>query len=263
MSGPAIATAAEIVMAARLGGTPLGPFDPALGIAGLAEGYLVQQTANDLLERRLGERVGHKIAGTNKVMQVYLGCDEPLAGEVFASTVHPSGTPLRLSDYRRVGIETEIAVRLGRDLPARPELYVREEVEGAVAEVMAAIEIVDDRYTDFRTVGAPVIVADNAFNAGVILGEPLRDWRKLDLGALDASTYIGDVLAAQGTSDALLGHPMAALLWLAERRRELGLGLTAGSFVSLGSITPVQWLDQPSTARIIVEEMGEVEVHFG
>jgi 2-keto-4-pentenoate hydratase len=55
---------------------------------------------------------------------------------------------------------------------------------------------------------------------------------------------------------------MDALAWLANRRSSLGLGLEAGTFVSLGSITPVQWVEKPSSFRIEVEALGAVEVAF-
>ena len=61
-----------------------------------------------------------------------------------------------------------------------------------------------------------------------------------------------------------LGHPLEALTWLANRHSGLGLGLAAGSFVSLGTITPVQWVeDGPATYRIEVERLGEVAVEVG
>jgi 2-keto-4-pentenoate hydratase len=224
------------------------------------EGYAVQAAANARLAATLGPVVGHKIGGTNKAMRGWIGFDEPVGGEVFASTVHASGVTLAHDNFLRPGIETEIAVRLAHALPARPEPWTRPEVEAAVGEVMAAIELVDDRYQDFRTAGPATIIADNAFNAASILGEPARGWRGLALDRLAARTFIDGALVAEGTSDALLGHPLAALLWLAERRRRLGLGLAAAAFVSLGSITPVQWLDGPAQARIEVAGLGVVRV---
>jgi 2-keto-4-pentenoate hydratase len=90
----------------------------------------------------------------------------------------------------------------------------------------------------------------------------VRDFNALDLGALRARTLIDGQEVATGLSDALLGHPMDALAWLANRRSRLGLGLEAGTFVSLGSITPVQWVEKPGTFRIEVEALGAVEVAF-
>jgi 2-keto-4-pentenoate hydratase len=135
-------------------------------------------------------------------------------------------------------------------------------VTAATEAVMAAIEIVDDRYEDFRTIGAQTLLADNAFNAGSLLSEPMRDFNALDLGALRARTLIDGQEVASGLSDALLGHPMDALAWLANRRSKLGPGLAAGTFVSLGSITPVQWVEKPATFRVEVEALGAVEVAF-
>lgn len=257
MNGARIATAADAVVEARMAGRQLGPL---LRDATVEEGYAVQAVVNARLATMLGPAAGHKIGGTNKAMQVYLGIDEPIGGEVFGSTVHGSGATLRFADYRRPGIETEIAIRLARPLAPRTAPWTRPEVEAAVGEVMAAIELVDDRYQDFRTVGPATIVADNAFNAASILGATAPGWAALTLDRLTARTVIDGAQRAEGTSDALLGHPMEALLWLAERRRRLGLGLAAGTFVSLGSITPVQWLEGPTSARIEVEGLGAVEL---
>ena len=194
-----------------------------------------RQHANALLEAKLGRRVGHKIGGTTEAMRRYINVPEPLAGEVFAAQVHADGATVRRTDFVRLGIETEIAVRLGGDLPARDLPYGRDEVANAVASFHAAIELVDDRYVDFATIGGPTQIADNAFDAGSVLGEPVTDWRNLDLGGLTARTFREGALIASGLSDALLGHPLDALAWLANRRARLGWGLAAGAFVTLGT----------------------------
>ena len=93
----------------------------------------VQQRANAVLEAALGTRVGHKIGGTTEAMRRYIHVPEPLGGEIFASQVHPDGATVRRADFVRLGIETEIAVRLGdRRCPPRPEPYGRDEMADAV-----------------------------------------------------------------------------------------------------------------------------------
>ena len=175
--------AAATVVTARLGRQRLQRL---AGVATLGDGYAVQQRANALLEGRLGPRVGHKIGGTTESMRRYINVPEPLAGEVFASQVHADGAMVRRGEFVRLGIETEIAVRLAHDLPPRPAPYTRGDVALAVAACMASIELVDDRYDDFATIGGPTQIADNAFDAGVVLGRPRLDWHGLDLAALTA-----------------------------------------------------------------------------
>lgn len=249
--------AAEAVANARLGRRPLAKL---AGAATLDDGYAIQQRANRQLEAHLGKIVGHKIGGTTETMRRYINVTEPLAGEVFTNQCHPNGATLRLADYLRLGIETEIAVTLGKDLPPRSASYARDEVADAVASVHAAIEVVDDRYEDFVNIGGPTLVADNAFDAGSLLGEPVHAWQRLDLGALAARTYRNGELLATGRSDALLGHPLDAVAWIANRRARLGWGLAAGTFISLGTMTPVVWVDEPAKFRIEVESLGSVDI---
>lgn len=249
--------AARKVVAARLGRRRLERLP---GVDALADGYAVQQVANARLEGELGPRVGHKIGGTTEAMRRYINVPEPLAGEVFARQLHEDGAVVARQDFVRLGIETEIAVRLGIDLPPRAAPYGREDVALAVTACMPSIELVDDRYLDFATLGGATQIADNVFDAGIVVGLPVADWRKLDLAGLQARTYRDGDLLAEGSSDSLLGHPLDALAWIASKRSELRLGLTAGSVVTLGSMTPVQWADEPGAYRIEVAGLGSVTV---
>lgn len=240
----------------------LGALPELLAAGSFDAGYLVQRAANALLAAELGPVAGHKIGGTTAAMRAYLGVREPLAGEIFACTVHADGAAVDRRAYRRPGVETEIAVRLGRPLPPRPQAYGRDEVATAVSGVMAAIEIVDDRYADFRRCGGATLIADNAFDAGSVLGPERALDPGIDLSTLRARTLRDGAIVAEGTADALMGHPLDALAWLATLRSAAGLGLDAGRFVSLGSITPVQWVDGPGTWRIEVDALGAVDLRF-
>lgn len=250
-------THAEKVVANRLEG---GRLD-GLAIAE-DEGYAVQNEANAALAGKLGAIAGHKIGATAEGMRKLLNVPGPIAGDVFASTVHQKRATLRLADYVLPGVETEMAVRIGRDLTPDEAPWSRERIATAVAAVLPAIEIVDNRYTDFPKAGAGTIIADNAFNAGSILGPETTDWQHLPLDRLTARTLIDGQEVGTGLSDELLGHPLNALVWLADRYAGLGRTLEAGRFVSLGTITPVQWIKSPCAVQIEVEGLGGVEVVF-
>jgi len=227
-----------------------------------AAGYVVQSDANVMLELSFGDVVGHKIGATAAGMRRLLNVPGPIAGDVFAATVHTGSATLRLADYVRPGIETEIAVRLARDVTPDEAPWTAERIAEVVAAVMPAIEIVDDRYVDFATAGAGTIIADNAFNAACVLGPETTDWQNLALDRLEARTVIDGETVATGLSDELLGHPLNALVWLADSFASRGRTLRAGRFVSLGTITPVQWITRPCAVEIEVEGLGGVGVVF-
>ena len=259
MDEDTVAALAQEVVAAR---RALHPLRAILPPAPLEDGYRVQTAANTILEEELGQRVGFKIGGTTQPMRDYILVPEPVTGAVFATSLYPDGATLRLGDYVRVGLETEIAVRLGRPMPPRADPYGRDDALAATQEIMAAIEIVDDRYADFRKAGAATIVAGNAFGAGLLLGRPRRDFAGLDLAGLRARTMRDGSEVASGSAVALLGHPMEAVAWLANQRSRAGDGLPSGTIITLGSITPVFWIDEPGRWRIEVESLGAVEVRF-
>jgi 2-keto-4-pentenoate hydratase len=255
----AINDAARIVADHRLSGAPL-PALPGLTPGEVDEGYRVLQAANGLLRPHLGPVRGYKIGATAQHMQRYLGVTEPVFGEIFESTIRSSPVSVRLGQYRRLGIETEIAVTLQPDLPPLTMLHDRRSIAEYVASVHAAIELVDNRYADFGTVGAATLAADNFFGTGLALGPAHR---LDDIGPLDllmARTLLDGQERASGCSGALLGHPLEALAWFINCRTRLGLPLQAGSIVTLGSITPVFWIDQPASARIEIDLLGVVEV---
>lgn len=228
----------------------------------LRAAYALQAEANRLLERAgMGRRVGHKIGCTTPVMQAFLGIPSPCAGEIFAKTVLRSGARIPARGFVRVGVECEIAVRLSSDLPARPKAWDREAVADAVEGAMAAIEIVDDRYADYKALGVPLLVADDFFNAGCVLGPLRRNWRGLDLAGLQGRMSINGQEVGRGRGELVMGHPLNALAWLANTRIEHGLApLRKGQFVLLGSVVATHWLKAGDRVETEVEGLGSLRL---
>lgn len=233
-------------------------FDEALRPRDETEGYATQAEANALLEKQLGPVAGHKIGCTTPVMQAFLNIPSPCSGDVFASTVLRGKATVSRAAYRKVGIECEIVAELDRDVSPDEAPFTRDSIADAVGAIMAGIEIVDDRYRDYRTLGVPTLIADNFFNAGCVLGEPVTEWR--DLAALQGRMLINGIEVGRGTGAMVLGHPLEALAWLANSRAGRGLGLARGRFVFLGSLVETKWLNAGDSARIEIDKLGSLEI---
>lgn len=252
-----LAGAALALLEARRLRRPFAGFAPGAGPRTEAEGYLVQDGLMAALEGELGRRAGYKIGCTTPVMQSYLGIDHPCAGAVLARTVHASPATVAC-EGRRLGVECELAVRLARDLPGSPG---REAAGAAVGEVCAAIELVEDRYVDFRSLDLPALVADNFFAAACVLGPPVAAGDAGDLAAVSAELIVGGASAGTGTGAAILGHPLEALAWLAGWASSRGRPLAAGEIVLLGSVVETRWVG-PGDKVVVRGDLGEVRLEL-
>jgi 2-oxo-3-hexenedioate decarboxylase/2-keto-4-pentenoate hydratase len=215
-----------------------------------------------MLTPHFGAVVGHKIGCTTAVMQAFLRIQNPCAGGVYERTVHRSPARLRHDDYVRAGVECEIVVRLGADLRAVSAPFTRESVAAAVEACMPGMEIVDDRYVDYRSMDTPSLIADDFFDAGCVLGEPVTDWPSLDLGAVVGVTCINGVEVGRGRGCDVMGHPFEALAWLANNLAGRGQSLKAGQFVFTGSVVETKWLERGDRVQMRMEGLGEVEALF-
>jgi 2-keto-4-pentenoate hydratase len=255
--------AAAILRDLRLARTPIGPLPGDCRPRDESDGYAAQEALRDLLTAAgLGPVAGHKIGCTTPVMQTFLGIDHPCAGQVHAKAVHHGQAHVRHADYVRVGVECEIAVRLGTDLGPGEGVFGRERVARAVDAVLPAMEIVDDRYRDYRTLDVPTLIADDFFNAGCVLGPPIKQWRDLDLSTLTGVTRLNGVEVGRGQGRAVMGHPFEALAWLANLRASLGLTVRAGEFVLLGSVVETRWVSVGDEVTVVIEGLGEVHATF-
>lgn len=232
------------------------PFAAANGIASLDASYAVQERYVSLLKPRCGAPVGYKIGLTSQRMQAMCGIGHPIAGVVLADRLHHSGARLAIADYGRMGLEFEIAVRMGDDLPAGGPAWTQESIAEHVAGVCAAIEIVDDRAADYAELDGLSLVADNSWNGGVVLSRFCRDWPALDAVSGTITRNGTEIDRAQGRD--ALGHPFAPLAWLANALAAKGESLKSGEIVMTGSLVTTRFPTESETYRFELEGVGAV-----
>jgi 2-oxo-3-hexenedioate decarboxylase/2-keto-4-pentenoate hydratase len=257
-----IPAAARIIASARRKRAPLPPLHADIAPRDEAEGYLIQAVLADLLSPDFGAQVGYKIGCTSAVMQKYLDIPHPCGGSVFAGGVHHSGASLRYADFVRVGVECEIAVRLARDLAPSAAPFTADTVAQAIEAYLPAIEIVDDRYVDWQTLGAPTLVADDFFAAGCVLGKPVARSVAPDLLDVVGRALVNGQEIGRGTGADVLGHPHNPLAWLANHLAEEGKGLRAGQIVLTGSLVKTIWLAAGDEVTMDLSGLGTVQARF-
>jgi 2-oxo-3-hexenedioate decarboxylase/2-keto-4-pentenoate hydratase len=153
-----------------------------------------------------------------------------------------------------------VAVRLGRDLPASGAPYDRAAVAGAVEACAPAFELIEDRAVDYAGVDILACVAENSWNAGIVLGAEVEDWSALDLAAARSALTINDAAMGEGRGGDVMGHPLEPLAWLANALSQRGLGLERGMVVMTGSIITTKFLNPGDRARMTVDGLGAAEL---
>ena len=237
---------------------PTDILPPELMPAGIDEAYRIRHEF-EAIERARGRGAvaGYKIGLTTPIMQKLCGVDEPCYGAIFASEVHHRRAELTTAKYCRLGIETEIAVRHGEDLPQGGD---REQVAAAVESCMAAIELLEDLRHDYKRLSAAAMVAGNVWNAGVVLGAPVAEWRRLDLSQATARLTINGREIGSGKGGDVMGNPLNALAWLATKLAAAGTPLKRGMVVMTGSMVPIQFPAPGDRAIVEVAGLGAAEL---
>jgi 2-keto-4-pentenoate hydratase len=226
------------------------------GLESIQDAYDIQDKYVALLCTEQGEAVGYKVALTSKAMQTFCGIDHPASGVVLARRVHHSGTTVRRADYGRIGLEFEIAVRIKSDIPAGAQTpaAIAPHVDG----VCAAFEIVDDRAADYSHLDVRPLIADNSWNAGIVLSDFSPHWPDLE-SMLGKATRDGAPIG-EGYGRDILGHPFNSVAWLNAHLASRGGSLRKGQIVSTGSVMKTVFPTEPADFRFEFAGLGAVEV---
>jgi 2-keto-4-pentenoate hydratase len=250
--------AAESLLAEHKANLRFKPLGPPEQPATISDAYDIQDRYVALLRGENGDAVGYKVGLTSAAMQAFCGIDHPIAGVVLARRVHQSGVTVRRSDFGRLGLEFEIAVRIKSDVPATGRPYTAELIQPHIGGVCAAIELVDDRDADYTNLDVLTLLADNSWNSGIVLSEFAAKWPQLE-NVLGRATK-DNVAIGEGHGRDILGHPFNSVAWLATQLASRGVGLKAGQVVMTGSVMKTLFPMEDAIYRFDLEEIGRVEV---
>lgn len=249
--------AADILLGARRERAPIAALPEAVRPRTLPEAYAIQDA---VIERLGGAVAGYKIGATSAAAQSFLGLDGPFYGRIPPDSVLSSPAELSLDAFPFALIEPEFAVTLGADLPPRAGGYGQADVADAVASVHPAFEVVTSAYGEaWRSAGALALVSDNGVYARLVLGPAVVDWRPFELATHPVRFTKNGGAEGEGTGANALGHPLAALAWLASAAPN---GLRAGQVVTTGVVTPFLYAASGDRLEADFGALGTVRLGF-
>lgn len=238
------------------------PPPAALAPRSIEEAYAIQDAFAALKARVCGPIAGYKIALTTPQMRKLVGLRDSIAGCLHARQVVRAPASVRAADYGRLLVEFEIAVRMRADLPMLGAPYSREQAAAAVGSVMPAFELADDLGADYSTLATRglELAADNAWNEGAVLGTPVDDWRGIDLAAIRGVASINGQVVGEGTGGDAMGHPLAALAWVANHLAGRGRFLRKGDVVITGSLVTSKFPGAGDRLKFVAGALGAIEL---
>src|SRR3569833_1675579 len=132
----------------------------------LAQAYEAQEAYWRLAEPVYGPVAGVKVATTTKVMQQLMGITHPCGGAIFEKTIHRSPARISKAAFVNMRVESEVALKLGADMPAARAPWTAESAAECVAGAMPAFELIEDRNAVYTETRATSMIVDNCWNGG-------------------------------------------------------------------------------------------------
>jgi 2-oxo-hept-3-ene-1,7-dioate hydratase len=244
---------------------PIEQFSKRFPGMSIDDSYAIQREWRRLQLDAGRKPIGHKIGLTSRAMQIASQITEPDYGTLMDSMLIRDGGEVEASRYLVPRLEVEFAFVLARPLKGPSVTLI--DVLNATDYVVPALELIDARIEMFdRQTKAPRkvfdTIADNAANAGIVLGgRPMRpdavDWRWA--GAL---LYKNGTIEESSLGAAVLNHPGNGVAWLANKLSVHDEALAAGEIVLGGSFTRPVACAAGDTFHADYGPLGSISVRF-
>ncbi len=203
---------------------------------------------------QIGWKVGFGAPAAKKKLRIAM----PVIGFLLDRALLPSGARVSIAGWRKPVAEPEIAVHIGKDLPAGADPNT---VRAAIAAIGPAIELADiDRDLD----DLEAILSGDIFQRHVILGprDATRAGAVLD-GLRARVARSGTDVTVPADLEANTGEIVPIVQHVANVTAALGDGVRAGEFIICGCVTAPIFLEPGETeVEWAIEPIGRVSVGF-
>jgi 2-keto-4-pentenoate hydratase len=237
----------------------LRPFTEKYSKIAPEESYRIQLALIEMKKADGAKVVGKKIGLTSKAMQKMLNVDQPDYGHILDNMVLQDGAVFRVSELIQPKIEPEIAFILDRELKGPG--VTETQVLAATRFVVPALEIIDSRIEGWKIKLCDTI-ADNASSARVVLGNSPKRIDGFDLKLLGMVLEKNGDIVQTGAGGAVLGHPAAAVAWLANAVGQFGVSLGAEEIVMPGALCAATDVRAGDSVQASFDGLGTVSVRF-
>lgn len=220
----------------------------------LAEAYQIQELSIQQREQRGEKRIGVKLGFTSQEKMKQMGVNHLIWGVITDAMQVNNGGEVDLSQYNHPRIEPEIAFVTKEviDAPLTMDNALQK-----IAAIYPAMEIIDSRYENFKFTLEDV-VADNTSSAAFVLGNGVAV--DTDISNCAVTMYENDTVVQQGTTAALMGHPLRCLVQVSQLLAEKGQSLPAGAIILAGAATAAHHMQPDSRYKTVISGMDAVTV---
>lgn len=223
------------------------------------EAYKTQDLLINNLKKTDGSYIiGYKISMTSSETQSIAKTNEPAYGTILSNRVVQNGASISFASLFEPLIEPEIIFILMDNLSSNPS---KEEILDKV-KIAPGIEIPDSRYKNwFPNFKLADLLVDNTATGFIVVGETIDPLSYKELGNVNMTLSFNNNVKCSGNSSEVLGNPINAIKWLAQKLDTHNKKLLKGQIVSSGTfISPIPI--QNGTYKAVYNEIGSVEVTF-
>lgn len=210
------------------------------------EAYRIQLALIEMKKAGGAKVVGKKIGLTSKAMQKMLNVDQPDYGHILDNMVLQDGATFAVRELIQPKIEPEIAFVLDQKLTGRGVTPIQ--VLAATRFVIPALEIIDSRIEGWK-IRLCDTIADNASSARVVLGGSPKRIDQVNLKLVGMVLEKNGEIIQTGAGGAVLGHPAAAVAWLANAVGQFGVSLEAEKSLCPERFAPLRMSRQEICSR--------------
>ncbi|MEO0402615.1 MAG: 2-oxo-hept-4-ene-1,7-dioate hydratase [Pseudomonadota bacterium] len=263
MTPEAHRAAAQALVEAEQTGTQMGLLSVIYPDITMDDAYAIQAQVVAAKVAAGDPVIGWKIGLTSRAMQQALNIDIPDSGVLTRSMEFATGATIPAGRFIEPRIEAEIAFVMKADLGGAS--VTRADVLAATDYVAPAIEILDTRILrrdpdSGQTRKVFDTIADNAANAGIVLGTDRH--AAADLRWVGAIVKSGETVEETGLGAGVLNDPVESVVWLARRMAIYGDSIKAGQVILSGSF--IRPIECPSGTHIHADygTFGSVSLQF-
>ena len=209
----------------------------------ISQGYEIQ---NDIFKHfsKKYSYSGWKIGCTTPVMQKYLNIPSPCLGRVMTRDVIENDTILKFDEFVQPGVECEIAVILS-------DKYVyskkNNKLDEIVKRVVPSIEVVDNRWENYKHEKTSLLIADDFFASSIVFGKGSKKMKLKNLKNLKGGMKVNEQNIGKGIGSDILEDPINALNWFLNFNFSENNYPKAGDLISLGSLVQTYWVEKNDT----------------